>query len=70
MVVDADALNALALKPEALGQGGGPRILTPHPGEFARLIGRKLEETGREEAAVDLAPRLAMSWSCSRGITP
>ncbi len=55
MVVDADALNALALKPEALGQGGGPRILTPHPGEFARLIGRKLERQAAEEAAVALA---------------
>jgi len=37
-VFDADALNALADQPEALGQPGGPRVLTPHPGEFARLL--------------------------------
>lgn len=36
-VVDADALNALAQWPEGLVHPGGPRILTPHPGEFGRL---------------------------------
>jgi NAD(P)H-hydrate epimerase len=39
VIVDADALNALAGKPAALEKPGGPRILTPHPGEFARLAG-------------------------------
>ena len=37
MVLDADALNALAGVPNGLAKPGGPRILTPHPGEFARL---------------------------------
>ena len=46
MVFDADALNALATDPEALAHPGGPRILTPHPGEFARLIGKKLDGDG------------------------
>ena len=40
MVFDADALNALATEAETLIHPGGPRILTPHPGEFARLINR------------------------------
>ena len=57
MVFDADALNALATEPETLAQPGGPRILTPHPGEFARLINRKLEPDARAEAAVQLAAR-------------
>jgi NAD(P)H-hydrate epimerase len=38
-VFDADALNALAQRPDLLASPGGPRILTPHPGEFRRLIG-------------------------------
>ena len=41
MVVDADALNALAKQPGILSQAGGPRVLTPHPGEFGRLLGRE-----------------------------
>jgi ADP-dependent NAD(P)H-hydrate dehydratase len=57
MLFDADALNALAAEPEVLTRPGGPRILTPHPGEFARLIGRKLEPDARADAAVQLAAR-------------
>jgi NAD(P)H-hydrate epimerase len=57
MVADADALNALAAQPHELSRHAGPRILTPHPGEFARLLGKKLEGEAREQAAVDLAAR-------------
>ena len=39
-VVDADALNALAQAPEALKKLPGPLVLTPHPGEMKRLIGK------------------------------
>ena len=38
MVVDADALNCLANNSGALLKPGGPRILTPHPGEMRRLL--------------------------------
>lgn len=38
VVVDADALNAMAAHRVSLaGRNGGPRLLTPHPGELARL---------------------------------
>src|SRR5262245_43199482 len=47
MVVDADALFALAQEPEALAFSHGPRILTPHPGEFARLTGEAYDDTRR-----------------------
>jgi len=57
MVFDADAINALAAQPEILSQAAGPRILTPHPGEFARLIAKRLDGDAREEAAVELAAR-------------
>ncbi|MCC5868099.1 MAG: NAD(P)H-hydrate dehydratase [Gammaproteobacteria bacterium] len=36
MVIDADGLNLLAEQPLA---AAGPRVLTPHPGEAARLLG-------------------------------
>jgi NAD(P)H-hydrate epimerase len=38
VVVDADALNALARRGlDVLKQNSAPRLLTPHPGEMARL---------------------------------
>ena len=42
MVVDADALNALA--GSEWSGGGRLRVLTPHPGEMARLTGKKIPE--------------------------
>ena len=39
LVVDADGVNNLAADPACLEQPAGPRILTPHPGEMARLLG-------------------------------
>lgn len=40
VVVDADALNLLARYPAVLKEvaAAGPRLLTPHPGEFERLF--------------------------------
>ena len=39
MVVDADALSALTGHLDALDRAAGPRLLTPHPGEMARMLG-------------------------------
>jgi NAD(P)H-hydrate epimerase len=38
-VFDADALNLLAGRPEVLRGRSGPSVVTPHPGEAARLLG-------------------------------
>lgn len=38
-VLDADALTLLASSPEILSSLASPPILTPHPGEMARLLG-------------------------------
>ncbi len=49
MVCDADALNVLAEDPGPLQRAQGERLLTPHPGEMARLdpgsTGRSRRET-------------------------
>jgi NAD(P)H-hydrate epimerase len=37
-VLDADALNAVAIDPSILCHCAGPRLLTPHPGEMDRLF--------------------------------
>jgi NAD(P)H-hydrate epimerase len=44
LVIDADGLNALANRLEVFQDSKGPRILTPHPGEMARLLGTKSRE--------------------------
>lgn len=38
-VIDADGLTAFAEDPGALRAAAGPRVLTPHPGEAAALLG-------------------------------
>jgi len=57
MVVDADALFALAEKPDTLSRAAGWRILTPHPGEFERLTGERPEDKKRVEAAATFAAK-------------
>lgn len=58
MVIDADGLNALAAQPHVLERPAGPRVLTPHPGEFARLVGAsRLAPESRPGMAMELAAR-------------
>ena len=44
MVVDADALSALGGHLDLLDRAAGPRALTPHPGEMARMLGSTVAE--------------------------
>lgn len=44
MVIDADGINALASSPAILKQAKAPIVLTPHPGEMARLQGRTIAD--------------------------
>lgn len=61
LVIDADGLNLLA------GMDGWPQrlpansILTPHPGEMARLAGRSLNAI-RDEDRIELAREKAAEW--------
>jgi len=59
MLLDADALNLLAGRLEELKNYPAPLILTPHPGELARLLGRSIREVAadRLEAAREAASR-------------
>ncbi len=59
LLIDADGLNLLARAPDALDRACGPRILTPHPGEFARLTGSEVAtiQQRRIDTAVDFALR-------------
>jgi NAD(P)H-hydrate epimerase len=61
-VLDADALNALAEAPGSVAGLPVPAILTPHPGEMARLAG--LSTAAVQEDRMGLAERSARSWSC------
>jgi NAD(P)H-hydrate epimerase len=44
IVLDADGLNAFAGDASALRDIAGPLVITPHPGEMARLLGREVGE--------------------------
>ncbi len=60
MVVDADGLNALSTDHHVLEQHAGPRVLTPHPGEFARLVGEHEPPIDRVSSANALAARASV----------
>jgi ADP-dependent NAD(P)H-hydrate dehydratase len=57
LVLDADALNSLVGQLGALRKHRGPIVLTPHPGEFARLLGCDIAtvQAQRQELAADFA---------------
>jgi ADP-dependent NAD(P)H-hydrate dehydratase len=59
LVIDADGLNALAACDEGLAAPGGPRILTPHPGEFSRLAKSPDDWRPSREEQVAAAQQLA-----------
>ena len=44
VLLDADGLNAIAGHAELLERSSGPVVLTPHPGEMARLTGKTVGE--------------------------
>jgi len=60
LVIDADGLNALADSPRSKGRLGKNRVLTPHPGEMARLTGRTAEAINADRAGA--ARRAAREW--------
>lgn len=57
LVLDADALNCVAKNPDILKKAKAPIIITPHPGEMARLVKStpKGVNENRAEIATDFA---------------
>jgi hydroxyethylthiazole kinase-like uncharacterized protein yjeF len=66
LVLDADALNLLATRPDLrslLFTRKAPSVITPHPGEAARLLGISTEavQLARAASALELAKRMNCS---------
>lgn len=59
LVLDADGINHLARDPGVLNKAGAPVIITPHPGEMARLTGASGEalKTRRVDVAREFAAK-------------
>lgn len=62
LVIDADALNCICNKPEFLKNLKAPAIITPHPGEMARLLHStpKAVNSNRENTAIDFAKKFGV----------
>ena len=59
MIADADALTVLGTDHGPVARAKQPRILTPHPGEMARLLGCTIAEVQHDRMAA------ALSLACS-----
>ena len=60
LVIDADGLNAFAEDPDRLrGREGREVIITPHPGEMARLVGMSTEEV--QASRLEIARNFAVA---------
>ena len=62
LVIDADALNCICNKPEILKNLKVPAIITPHPGEMARLLHLtpKTVNSNRENTAINFAKKFGV----------
>jgi NAD(P)H-hydrate epimerase len=59
-VIDADGLNILASNPDILKSLTQPAVLTPHPGEFARLLNLSTQDV--LERKLELAPMFSEKY--------
>lgn len=59
IVIDADALNCICDEPQILNHLKAPSIITPHPGEMARLLHTtpKAVNSDRENTAINFAKK-------------
>ncbi len=62
LVIDASALNAFTSRANELNPSRRPRVLTPHPGELARLLGTTAKEINAHR--IDIAREAAHITGC------
>lgn len=63
IVLDADGINAFTPPAEPLkNDAGQPLVITPHPGEMARLLGKKISEVQKNR--LEIARECAVTRSC------
>jgi NAD(P)H-hydrate epimerase len=62
LVIDASGLNAFAGRAAEINPHNRPRVITPHPGEFARLIGGDAKSINA--ARIDAAREAARVANC------
>jgi hydroxyethylthiazole kinase-like uncharacterized protein yjeF len=62
LVIDADGITALASRPEILKQCKSSVVLTPHPGEMARLAGITTQQVQADRIGV--ARDFATTYGC------
>lgn len=60
IVLDADGLNALTQSTSILKEAPGRVIITPHPGELSRLIGRRVPKEERLEISRETSAELGV----------
>ncbi|MHB8789184.1 MAG: NAD(P)H-hydrate dehydratase [Desulfobulbaceae bacterium] len=66
MVVDADAINILAGQPDILAGPAAVRVLTPHPGEMARLTDLTSKEVQADRLAAALNLTACLNQTAQR----
>ena len=62
LLIDADGLNAISINAGVIASASAPIVVTPHPGEMARLAGISTEHVQRDRVGV--ATQVAMRQKC------
>ena len=62
IVLDADGINAVAQQPQVLLDHRGPVVVTPHPGEMARLVSKTTKQVQKNRQTV--AVTFARAFGC------
>lgn len=62
IVLDADGLNSLGGQTSSLKKRKAPTVITPHPGELARLVKKDIPSVQKKRS--DVAKKVALDTGC------